>query len=404
MSLFPLDTYETDDEYDEVYDEEVTLEDQYEENRYTRRLSVADLLGFLEQTTIDNSFDNPISVDFDKEVLPPLPPLPSPPRNNNVGFAPQAWSVHNIPPIPIDEIRQNDDSNSSEYNPNENQEVQQTHNEDNANWRQSHCAICYNDMNEPCILECGHFFCLPCLEQFLRVAMNSGSMNLLVCPDLACGRLLSEFDIRCILPSHEYKRFLNISSNSNYVKRKQDETWCPRLDCSGCAQVIEGKWLECKDCKFEFCKKCRNASHKGISCSTAKRRAKSRGESVYKSERSTKKWASKNTKQCPRCSEVIQKNGGCHHVVCTMCGLQFCWKCKSPADGPFHCKGKKVAVIVGSVLLSPALIIGGVVAGGAYLVESRVIRRNTERRNCVTYRPVKSLAEKISLEIYWILD
>eukprot|EP00803_Ostreobium_quekettii_P007340 evm.model.scf_419EXC.6 EVM.evm.TU.scf_419EXC.6 scf_419EXC:49227-49853(-) len=30
---------------------------------------------------------------------------------------------------------------------------------------------------------------------------------------------------------------------------------------------------------------------------------------------------------CPRCSANIQRNGGCNHMVCTMCGNHFCYKC-----------------------------------------------------------------------------
>lgn len=280
-------------------------------------------------------------------------------------------------------------------------------------WKFSHCSICYDDMSEPCVLECGHYFCLSCLEQFIKVSMDSGNINTMACPDLSCGKTLTDFDIRCILPTTDYSRFSNIS-NTSYTKRRKDEVWCPRLDCSGCAKNIDGEqWLCCTTCNNKFCSKCRNAAHEGKTCSKAKKERKKSSSVVHdtkhskstkKQEKSTKKWASKNTKLCPRCGEVIQKNGGCHHVNCTTCGHQFCWLCMAPADGPFHCRGKKVAVIIGSVLLSPVLIIGGVVTGGAYLVESRVIRRGSDKTECVTYEPVKKISEKISMEIYWLID
>ena len=74
------------------------------------------------------------------------------------------------------------------------------------------------------------------------------------------------------------------------------------------------------------------------------------------------------------------------------------------ANGPLHCKGKKVVAIVATVVLSPVLVVGGVVAGGAYLIESRVIRPNEDRENCITYKPLQDLSERASLQLYWLVD
>merc|ERR1712137_1019276 len=140
--------------------------------------------------------------------------------SKQIQFAPHAWDENEFlynPPI------------DTEFSENSNEPAIEGH----MNWKFSHCAICFNDMKEPCILECGHFFCLPCLEHYLRVSMDSGTVDLLACPDLSCGKLLSDFDVSCILPTEEYNRFRNITSNCNsYTKRKQDEVWCPLLDCS----------------------------------------------------------------------------------------------------------------------------------------------------------------------------
>ena len=32
-------------------------------------------------------------------------------------------------------------------------------------------------------------------------------------------------------------------------------------------------------------------------------------------------------KRCPKCKYPIEKNGGCPHMSCGMCGTSFCWQC-----------------------------------------------------------------------------
>lgn len=43
--------------------------------------------------------------------------------------------------------------------------------------------------------------------------------------------------------------------------------------------------------------------------------------------RASEEWIRKNTKPCPGCQVPIEKNGGCNYIVCTQCGLGFCYFC-----------------------------------------------------------------------------
>ena len=45
------------------------------------------------------------------------------------------------------------------------------------------------------------------------------------------------------------------------------------------------------------------------------------------SESATRNWKSNNTRPCPSCSSPILKDGGCNHVRCGKCRVNFCWAC-----------------------------------------------------------------------------
>ena len=42
------------------------------------------------------------------------------------------------------------------------------------------------------------------------------------------------------------------------------------------------------------------------------------------------RWIKANTKKCPRCNKVINKDAGCQHMTCDRCKHQFCWLCMRP--------------------------------------------------------------------------
>jgi ariadne-1 len=45
----------------------------------------------------------------------------------------------------------------------------------------------------------------------------------------------------------------------------------------------------------------------------------------------TMNWLGANTKDCPTCHKVTEKNGGCNHITCK-CGAHWCWMCNKAFD------------------------------------------------------------------------
>ncbi len=44
-------------------------------------------------------------------------------------------------------------------------------------------------------------------------------------------------------------------------------------------------------------------------------------------ESSSRLWKESNTRPCPGCASPIMKDGGCNHVKCGRCRVDFCWAC-----------------------------------------------------------------------------
>ena len=47
-------------------------------------------------------------------------------------------------------------------------------------------------------------------------------------------------------------------------------------------------------------------------------------------------WAEENKDKvsfCPMCRTKIEKNAGCNHMTCYLCGYEFCWACGGSASG-----------------------------------------------------------------------
>ena len=157
----------------------------------------------------------------------------------------------------------------------------------------------------------------------------------------------------------------NLKKNPNVISKYEDfmvrrvlladpdSRWCPAPDCSyaviasGCASCPRIR-CERPGCDLQFCYHCKAEWHPDQTCDAARaaRQSPTRAPSGSISQDSqnreliyckyikvvSNRWKfflGDDIKPCPRCQVLIVKmdDGSCNHMVCAVCGSEFCWLC-----------------------------------------------------------------------------
>ncbi|XP_064213909.1 E3 ubiquitin-protein ligase RNF19A isoform X2 [Tribolium castaneum] len=195
------------------------------------------------------------------------------------------------------------------------------------------CPLCFAELTAEEFWElsgCGHRACIPCLQQYLKVEITE-SRVCISCPE--CTELIHPNEIRGIIDDvslfEKYEDFM--------VRRvlaiEPDARWCPAPDCgfaviaSECASCPKLKCLR-PGCDSYFCYHCKAEWHPNQTCDAARaqRSPNIRSSSITYSQDSQHR---DDIKPCPRCQVLIVKmdDGSCNHMMCAVCGAEFCWLC-----------------------------------------------------------------------------
>lgn len=133
-------------------------------------------------------------------------------------------------------------------------------------------------------------------------------------------------------------RLLQTAANVNLDATRKRYKWCPAIDCEHFVELSKDtrpygfdhkanevlKHTPVVRCpsSHEFCFDCQYENHLPCSCLVASKWVKR-----CQDDSETVNWIEANTQNCPKCSSLIEKNGGCNHMVCQHCQFQFCWIC-----------------------------------------------------------------------------
>ncbi|KAI8971934.1 hypothetical protein BDF20DRAFT_887338 [Mycotypha africana] len=86
--------------------------------------------------------------------------------------------------------------------------------------------------------------------------------------------------------------------------------------------------MACPQCESSICLHCGNTTHLYLTCEQNLEKIM-RDKTVSKEIRETVKWKLRNSRRCPKCSIMINRDEGCNKVDCSYCGFAFCWACKA---------------------------------------------------------------------------
>ncbi|KAF3936271.1 hypothetical protein ABW19_dt0206660 [Dactylella cylindrospora] len=163
---------------------------------------------------------------------------------------------------------------------------------------------------------CGHVVCLACIREMYLLRIKDFSYTPSCCSDD-----LAECMLPMSLSSSEIEVFINIPS--------------PRLIgaallCHQCRETLPAtavfdESVFCEACEKMTCIRCARAMHDSFCLADDAMRALL--------EKVGKDWL-----VCPGCKNMIEKTGGCNHIVC-LCGADICYLCGGPWS---RCKCKQV--------------------------------------------------------------
>merc|ERR1719238_513968 len=189
------------------------------------------------------------------------------------------------------------------------------------------CELCMEDVDfgETFALSCKHRFCKSCFAEHIDAAERNSVFRR--CPKGECGLAIGAPAAQQVLPPEQYTKYMNWILE-RFVTASNRLKYCPT---PGCGAVVVNSDLAtypevtCGSCVKRWCFNCTEEPHRPANCDQVLAWKEKGDDSDL-----TALWIKANTKKCPRCNKVINKDAGCQHMTCDRCKHQFCWLCMRP--------------------------------------------------------------------------
>jgi hypothetical protein len=179
------------------------------------------------------------------------------------------------------------------------------------------CPICC-DRDALICLECGHSFCVYCLEDYIIGKINDSEYEI-ICPRYDCDKTISYNFINKYVDEDVIKK-LDRNIIKETVNSSDDLKFCPK--CEAICEKDDNDGVYCQNCDYTFCYNCSSVKDGEHECNfdvldeIKDAIQREEDDDYYKS-----------IKPCPKCHAIIHKYRGCDCVKCIICRYRFCWNC-----------------------------------------------------------------------------
>jgi len=192
------------------------------------------------------------------------------------------------------------------------------------------CSLCTTKVSKGVGIQlriCYHMFCKDCLRKFV---INSETVPI-TCPEKPCKAKLEDREINGILNDKEFKMYFEKSISQAQCKLS-NVFHCKYPDCAyyGIIEDPKMKNFTCPLCKSINCVSCATVHKNKETCEQYLNKTKDM-KTLNLIQKEIKKG---DCMQCPDCSTIIKKDGGCNLLVCPSCKLELCWVLKMRRWGP----------------------------------------------------------------------
>ena len=208
------------------------------------------------------------------------------------------------------------------------------------------CEICLekfdNEFNNNYIKLklCGHKFCIECLKMQICNSLKMTSANCIPIKCVKCNTIIANNDIfEIIIPNTpEYNFIIDklitifMIRNTTSINRNSEIEyyWCPNKK-ENCNYIYSSKIkdigetvMTCPNCECKICLLCND-----LIDPTVQHNPDCQSKLFSKLSKKNRKWILSNSKDCPICHTVYEKDKGCNHMTCTICRppTHFCYLC-----------------------------------------------------------------------------
>lgn len=163
---------------------------------------------------------------------------------------------------------------------------------------------------------CGHAMCRACWQTYINIKITEADVASMRCAAPECKMPLPNSLLRSMLSAELWIRLQSLLDDA-HVATTATLCYCPEPTCGQVLLRTPGSEIVTCTCGGTWCPKCGGAPHWPANCDQV----------PVQSEFGKLEWGLAETKRCPNCSTVIEKNGGCPHMTCRQCKAQFCWVC-----------------------------------------------------------------------------